>query len=268
MEDQLKNLLEFGNLGYSDIENIYLNLKIDNSPILIIATLIALIFAFFNLINLVQKDIDKDDYSLNLGSFIRIFKEKWKYLFVILLIPVITTFTEGLFGFIADFYNSNLDQPDSNIYTALKEQLDLISKKEGKEESFMGLNLWSLFDMIDYALVLKYTPALVFVEQWVYSMALIYRFFMLAILELVGGVAVACLLNPKTEYIFVNWMKAMFICYMLIPLFLIANTLMNLVKEDLILNAGSGWVISIFAIIAGGKILLFASSKTILWRIF
>jgi len=196
--------------------------------------------------------------GLPIGAILDLFKEKWKFFLILALMPFIFSAAEGIFGFISDYYNRTLGEPEANFYDKIAEQVALIQEKEAKETSWFH---YSVGDIIDYTLTMGIQPFIVLVDQWTYSIAIMYKFFFQGILELMSSVAVAFLLNDRTQ-------QKVIVCYMLIPVFLLANWFVDAVRDVVVVNAVHGdWIFQIIVMFTAVKILLFATGKVILWRV-
>lgn len=259
-----EDFFDFSGLSYGEIENIYQGIKISNAPVLVVAVLIGLVIAVLNLIKVLsQQNIDKDG-SMSIVAFIALFKEKWKFFMFIALLPIMWSILEALFGSISDFYLASFGEPEGNFYDKIADQIATLQQKEKRDKNFFS---YSIFDIIDYILVIGIQPFIVLIDQWTYSIAIMYQFFFKSILEMMGGVAIAMMLNDRTQQYFFTWIKAVFICYMLIPTFLLADILVDAVRDQVVINAVKGeWVVQIVALFTAVKILLFASGKVLLWR--
>lgn len=62
------------------------------------------------------------------------------------------------------------------------------------------------------------------------------RYLMLLLMELVGPIAIVCLLNNDTRSSFFTWMKGMFGIFMLYPGFIIASVFADEYTANLISN--------------------------------
>lgn len=257
---------DFSSLSYGQIENIYQNIKLDGSPIVVVSVLIAMLIAVINLVQVAVKEVDIKDDGIPIGAILAMFKEKWKFFLILMLMPIAFSIAEAFFGSLSDFYTESLKEPEGNAFDKMAEQLLQIQEKESKESSWWK---YSAVDLIDYIITLGIQPFVVMIDQWTYSIAIMYKFFFQGILELTSSLAVAFLLNDKTQQFFYSWLKAVKVCYMLIPVFLIANYFVNSVSAFVIKNSIQGeWIFQTVVLFTAVKIILFASGKVILWRIF
>lgn len=76
------------------------------------------------------------------------------------------------------------------------------------------------------------------------------RYLMVLMMELVGPIAVVCLLNDNTRSSFFTWMKGMFGCFMLYPGFIMASVFADEYTANLITNSvWPAFVLVIFSFI-------------------
>lgn len=62
-----------------------------------------------------------------------------------------------------------------------------------------------------------------FIYNNIYLLYMCGRYIYLLLLELVGPVAIICMLHPQTRGYFLTWTKNLFICHLLLPAFYLAN---------------------------------------------
>ena len=62
-----------------------------------------------------------------------------------------------------------------------------------------------------------------FIYNNIYLLHMCGRYIYLLLLELVGPVAIICMLHPQTRGYFLTWTKNLFICHLLLPAFYLAN---------------------------------------------
>jgi len=267
VQSSLSKSTDFRDLRYGDIENIYQSLKFDLWPIYGVAIILALIFSIFNIFNQAQKDMSGSK-DIDIGAFINLIKAKWKFMIIIMAMPFIFSALEGLFGVISDQYIAQFQEPNASIYDSLKKQIDLLAQKEVSNNIFDYNVAELVLDAVDYTIVLSLQPALVFYIESTYSSALVFRFFFLFCVELISGIAFACLLNERTISFFYNWVKALLISFLLIPAFLFANVFTNAIYEYMLMTDNYNWIFPLLLLIAGIKTVLFMSVPIIFYRIF
>ena len=268
MLDALSDLTDFRDLRYSDIENAYQLAKFDQVPMFGLAIMIAVVFSLVNIGRSIQEDlVENKQPELDLGTFVKIIKAKWYFILVISLMPVASSLLEGFIGWVSEDYIEGIGEPNASLYDALKKQAELLAKMEDNDSMF-DINLGEfVLDFIDYILVFTIQPAIVFYIESAYSAALVFRFFFHGVVELVGGVAIACLLNKDTEKFFWNWLKAVLISYLMIPIFLFANTLTDIIYAVMLQTDVYSWIFPLLLLLAGIKTILFTSVPVILFRV-
>ena len=267
MNDLLTDLTDFRDLRYSDIENVYQAVKLDQTPMYVLGIMIALVFTLFNLVKITQEDLFKrGETALDIGSFVNILKQKWYFIMIITLMPVGFSLFEGFIGWVGEFYIEEIGKPDASIYQSLKKQAELLVQKESASNLFLDPGEFIL-DAIDYSLVFSLQPVIVFYIESAYSSALVFRFFFHAAVELMGMIAVASLLNPQTEKFFYNWIKALLISYLMIPMCLFANGFTDAIYEAMLLTEVYSWIFPLLIMIAALKTVVFTAAPIVLFRV-
>ena len=267
IQNTLSKTTDFRELRYGDIENIYQSMKLDLWPVYSIAIILSLIFSIFNIFNEAQKDMSGTK-DLDIGAFLNLIKAKWKFMVIIMSMPLIFSIFEAFFGMISDDFIAQFHEPNASIYDSIKNQIDLLAQKE-VSNNLLNYNVAQfVLDAVDYSIVLAIQPGLVFYIESTYSSAIVFRFFFLFCVELVSGIAFACLLNEKTASFFYNWVKALLISFLLIPAFLFANVFTNAIYEFMLLTDNYNWIFPLLLLIAGIKTVLFMSVPIIFYRIF
>jgi len=250
-------------LTFEQVQRVYNDLSISFAPVIYLAIVLGMILAILTIMGYLKLNLNGEGNKEGLTSadFFVLVVAKWRYLFFLLFLPVGFNLLDALIGAILGGFNDLIGAPEGNAMSALFKSLGIMNAKEP--------SIWdlSVLDLIDYTISLGVQPFIILIDQWVYGLALIFRFFFLGILKMTSGIAFACLLHEKTQGVFITWMKGLIICYLLIPCFLFANAFMEAFKVLYITEKNFAWLTSLLIIVVVGKALLFASSKVILWRI-
>ena len=252
-------------LTFRDVESIYRSVEFDYALLLFAAGLFGVILGIIRIImslyKISFKGISKDDDEMTVSDFFQLLLEKWKISFVILLIPVFFTGIDGFLSVLFGAITSAANEPEGDFFKALAAEVALLMENEP--------TIWDLSpgDLLDYTASLAIQPLVILIDQWIYGLAVLYRFFFLGLGKMTSGFAIVSLLNENTKQMFFTWLKALLICYLLIPAFLLANAMMEAVKSLYLSDANFNWYISLLIVVIAGKLLLFASSKILLWRI-
>jgi len=94
-----------------------------------------------------------------------------------------------------------------------------------EEQDSKGLEIspFSLFNLGDSLLGMTFSTFLLQINKYLYFFFCAGRYLWLLMLEIVSPIAIVCILDEKTSDVFKAWIKNMFLCYMLIPFFLLAD---------------------------------------------
>ena len=74
----------------------------------------------------------------------------------------------------------------------------------------------------------------IFLFKYTYTFFILGRYMYLMMLELVAPIAIVLIIHDSTRSYFYSWLKNMIICYLLIPLFLLADKFSNEVALALV----------------------------------
>lgn len=261
---QSSGFFDLSGLTFSQVEAIYRKTEFANIELMYAAIIIGVVLSIFRIVYLLKKIAfrsNSDDEGLTVSDFFQLLLEKWYFGLVILAIPFLFTGLDAFLSVIFKGVQSVIGEPENDLSDKFAKEALFLSKKES--------SLWSMSigDIIDYSAALTVQPFLVLIEQWIYGMALLYRFYFLGLVKMTAGFAIVSLLNENTKQYFFTWLKALLICYLLIPAFLFANAMMENVKSIYLTDDNFSWYISLLTLVIAGKLLLFTSSKIILWRI-
>lgn len=154
-----------------------------------------------------------------------IFDLLWQYIFtaaIIVAAPFLfRAFESILEGLQQAAINALGGEPKGATSTMITE-IDEMNKKYPDGPSFM----WdTLPDILAYFYVLYLKPPLALIVRYLYALFLAGRYLHLLLLELVFPVAFVCVLSEDTSKYFYTWVTQMFINYLKIPAFLIANAI-------------------------------------------
>ena len=101
----------------------------------------------------------------------------------------------------------------------------------------------------------------IFLFKYTYTFFILGRYMYLMMLELVAPIAIVLIIHDSTRSYFYSWLKNMIICYLLIPLFLLADKFSNEVALALVSGqemAGSVSVVVIVLVAVWIKFKLFS----------
>ena len=110
-------------------------------------------------------------------------------------------------------------------------------------------------------------PIGIFVFKYTYTFFIICRYMWLLMLEVVAPIAIICLIHNDTKQYFMAWIKNMFLCYLLIPLFLLADLFSNAVALAMMGNSdgstdpSTGWITVLLVVIVKLRVFSVVSSR-------
>lgn len=90
----------------------------------------------------------------------------------------------------------------------------------------------------------------VFLFKYTYTFFILGRYMWLLLLELIAPIAIILIIHENTRSYFYTWLKNMIICYLLIPMFLLADCFSNEVALLFVAGKESAGTVAIFTSIA------------------
>lgn len=152
-----------------------------------------------------------------------------EYLLITLFIaifPFFLHYLELVLGGVQEYVSSNFNasvemSADAYIAKSIGEYIDESANEDkGALDSIFA---FSILDIADTLLGITLSTFLLQINKYLYFFFCAGRYLWLLMLEIVSPVAIVCVLDDKTSDIFKAWLKNMFLCYMLIPFFLLAD---------------------------------------------
>lgn len=193
--------------------------------------LVAIVFflSFLKIWDEIQKNMDANkglNVSLLWGQ-IRI------YLLVCFIssnVGLIFNMTESLFGgmqtkLIEHLGGDSASKAWDSLADVWKQQDDKITAKE-LEDKILGDQIF-IVRWIMKALSAVIAGIGIFILKYTYEFYIMGRYMWLLMLETVAPVAIVLMIHDSTRSYFQTWLKNMFICYLLIPFFLLADKFSN-----------------------------------------
>ena len=142
-----------------------------------------------------------------------------KYIVAIVAVQFVIVFIENIF---------------SHMQVSILEKVGFSPNHDGfieqaqKEEEYLTKELgegWSLdFGLwMSYLAVVIIRPIMILIDNYLFMIALSCRYLYLLMLQIVAPICIMASLYEKTEDWFWNWLKNMFGCYLLVPVFMLAT---------------------------------------------
>lgn len=169
------------------------------------------------------------------------------YVLMILLIgamPLIFNTVEGILADMSDklvtgFGGDSSSKATDTMISIVNEANNALSEKYAEASGFdyLPLIFESVINIFSNSIANLFAPISIFVFKYVYTFFIIARYTWLLMLEVTAPIAIVCLLHSDTKQYFYAWLKNMFLCYLLIPLFLLADLFSNAVTVAMLSNS-------------------------------
>jgi len=212
-----------------------------------------------------QKQIENHK-PLDLGSF-------WGQIRVYVMVCFIASFsgqvftlTESVCGdlqtkLIRDFGGDTGNKTYQTMTDLVKDQVNLVNEKAAEGLTFD--NLVSKYFFKSLSAITMSVGLLIF--KYIYTFFILGRYMWLLMLELVAPIAICLCIHETTRSYFFTWLKNMITCYLLIPMFLLADKFGNEVAGfSMEGNAAAGEATVLLVVIIGiiVKVKMFATVRS------
>lgn len=175
---------------------------------------------------------------------------------------LVFSLTESVCADLQDALVTGINGDSSEAVNSLTQ---LVNKQEERVSSQMILGI-SFDEIGPLSFIYKALSGLllglgIFLFKYTYTFFILGRYMYLMMLELVAPIAIVLIIHDSTRSYFYSWLKNMIICYLLIPLFLLANKFSNEVALALVSGqemAGSVSVVVIVLVAVWIKFKLFS----------
>ncbi|MEN5058904.1 hypothetical protein [Sphingobacterium kitahiroshimense] len=250
--------------GWKEVEAVYQSLKVNTLGIslYVVSISIAVIIMVAKGSKQFPKMMDESTGTIDMKSFLKTITPYIYGLMIVSAIPVIISTMEKGLSFIEQGIMSSLGaKAPKSIADALEKEL---IEKMGNG-GILGIVQMDIAQMADIIGILVFKPLFAMLDQYLFAGALSIRYLYLLGLELVAPIAVVGLISEETQSWFFTWAKNMLACYLMIPMFLIALTFAEGLKQFLITESG----ITTFALflVCFLKFSLFKFSATLVFKL-
>ena len=191
---------------------------------------IVLFLVFMKLFDEYQKNITNNNNTFDLGSY-------WGHIRIYIIVCVISTSAGTIFNLVENVFGelqTNLingfggDLSDK----AFQSMRDLVHKQVLATQAAQGQHMeifveQGFFELLGTTLTATLMSIGVFIYKYTYTFFILGRYMWLLMLELIAPVAIMLVIHENTRSYFYTWLKNMLICYMLIPMFLLAEKFSN-----------------------------------------
>lgn len=206
------------------------------------------------------KDMISEGKGFNVKHFFEVGKEYMAVMLVIVMLPAFITLFEQLLAYTADQLVSNL--APGGIYNHNEHILHLAERmiEDSQNTDLTDAVVSGPFKVISGVIMAAIGSFLACAYNYVMHIFVANRYLMVLMMELVGPIAIVCLLNHDTRSSFFSWLKGMFGIFMLYPGFIIASVFADEYTANLISNSvWPAFVLVVFSFIL--KLSLLATVK-------
>ncbi len=211
-----------------------------------------------------------EEYQKNIGSGKRFdIAAYWGQMRIYVLVCFIASSSGLVFSLTesvcADLQDALVTGINGDSSEAVNSLTQLVNKQEERVSSQMILGI-SFDEIGPLSFIYKALSGLllglgIFLFKYTYTFFILGRYMYLMMLELVAPIAIVLIIHDSTRSYFYSWLKNMIICYLLIPLFLLADKFSNEVALALVSGqemAGSVSVVVIVLVAVWIKFKLFS----------
>lgn len=204
--------------------------------VILLCTVIALLIVINKFLT-AYHEAQADGANINMKSFYKLFEIYINAFVIIMVAPVAFSVVENCLALIQDeligLYQKDIDfSIDKAIEQFVYDYIDEINRNNnwfGQQLQEVLVLPWSIFG---YTVVLYAT-------KYVFFFYASGRYLYLILLEIVTPVAVILYMDKDTRNFTHSYLKNLFICYMLIPAFLIANIFGDLISSNVMHMMGT-----------------------------
>lgn len=208
----------------------------------------------------IVKDMISEGKGFNTKQLTEVGKEYMAVMLVIVMLPVFVTLFEQLLAYTADQLVSRL--APSGAYNHNEHIFHLAESmiEDSQNMDLADAVVSGPFKAISGVLMSAIGAFFACAYNYVMHIFVANRYLMVLMMELVGPIALVCLLNNDTRSSFFTWMKGMFGIFMLYPGFIMASVFADEYTAKLISNSvWPAFVLVIFSFIL--KLSLLATIK-------
>lgn len=247
--------------GFQDIFDAYVSVKtsiVFDALFALIAGVI-LTTLIFKLIGII-KDVLAEGKGFNTKHFFELGKEYMFVMLIIVMLPAFITLFEQLLAYTADNLVSKLVEGgiynhDNHILKLAEKMVDDYQKMDLTDVVVEGIP-----KLLSGVLMAAVGSFFACAYNYMMHIFVASRYLMLLLMEVVGPIAIVCLLNNDTRNSFFTWIKGMFGIFMLYPGFIIASVFADEYTANLISNSvWPAFVLVIFSFVL--KVTLLATVK-------
>lgn len=227
---------------------------------------IVVFLVFMKLFDEYQKNLTSNNGSFDFGSY-------WGQIRVVIFVCFISTssgaifnLVENVFGdlqahLINDFGGDLSNKSFRAMSDLVKNQVLAVQEREAAGLTF---DIPNVTDVLWKSLTAILMSIGVFIFKYTYTFFILGRYMWLLLLELIAPVAIVLVIHENTRSYFYTWLKNMLICYLLIPMFLLADKFSNEVASFFMEGVAAAGQVTVFLVVCVGvwvKIKMFSIVK-------
>lgn len=213
-----------------------------------------------------QKNLTNHHNRIDIGAY-------WGQVKICLLVCFIATSAGMVFhlvesvcvelqnNLINDFGGDTGNKSIETMTEMVKSQVLAVQEKESQGMTF---DIPNFTDLIWKSLTAVVMSVGVFLFKYTYTFFILGRYMWLLLLELIAPVAIMLMIHESTRTYFYSWLKNMIICYLLIPMFLLADKFSNEVAAYFMEGKEVGGQVTVLLVVCVGiwvKIKMFSLVK-------
>lgn len=215
---------------------------------------IVLFLVFMKLFDEYQKNITNNNNTFDLASY-------WGHIRIYIIVCVISTsagtlfnLVESLFGelqtnLINDFGGDLSDKSFRTMSDMVKRQVLAVQSKEAEG---LTMDIPYITDILWKSLTAILMSVGVFIFKYTYTFFILGRYMWLLLFDLIAPVAIVLIIHENTRSYFYTWVKNMLICYLLIPMFLLADKFSNEVANFFMEGVESAGHVTVLLVVCVG----------------
>lgn len=227
------------NFDVASIERVYENVKgsIEINSMRGVVVVIAAVLIIDRLIKEYKNSANQNNGKPDMKDFTNLIYLYGFVMTIILILPFLLNAIEGLLG---NMQQSLTQKMGTGTSFMMEESAKLFVEKVKNNPEGPSLTD-GLASIADYTMTVLVAPPIYWATKYMYSLFIVGRYFYLIMLEIVSPVAIIMLLNERTHQYFMTWAKHMFICYLMIPCYLLANQFSDTLINTMFNNEVTIW---------------------------
>ena len=207
-----------------------------SKAIIALCTFIALIIVINKFVTAYKEAFSEGESPADLKHFFRLFSTYIYFFVLISVAPFAFTIIEKGLGELQNeliqHYQKDVDLSiDEAIVTFTKDYIEDVQRRS----NWVGKQIQ---EVVMLPINISAYTVLLYATKYIFFFFAAGRYLYLILLEIVTPLAIVLYLDEKTRHYTHTFLKNLFICYMLIPAFLIANTFGSIISDNIMHMVG------------------------------